>query len=156
MKIKRRNSSLPGLSMTAMPDLIFTILFFFMIVTHIRESSPQLQYQEPEGANLQKLKKNTAVIDVFIGRKDGAGEYEIQVGNAVTSLQDLPSALRKECEGRALCDEERFCVSLQADRETPMYIINKVKAALRDARILKINYGGTDCIQPFPPAGNNK
>lgn len=144
MKLKRRNHTLPSLQMTAMPDLIFTILFFFMIVTHTRQSTPQLRYEEPAGTNLQKVKKSAAVIDIFVGKNGSTGDYEVQVGNTVVSLQDLPAALRQESNAAGAADNEQVRASLQADRNTPMKVINKVKTALRGAQILKINYNGTD------------
>ena len=32
----RRRRGVPSLNVASMPDLIFTVLFFFMIVTHMR------------------------------------------------------------------------------------------------------------------------
>ncbi len=142
MKLRRRKHDVPSLQMTAMPDLIFTILFFFMIVTHIRESRPQMRFEEPKGTNLQKVKKNASVVDVFVGKNSVTGQYEVQVNNSVVSFAQLPFVLRGEREKSF--DEEQLCASLQADKETPMYIINRVKMALREAQILKINYGGVD------------
>ncbi len=147
MKIKRKKHSVPTLEMVAMPDLIFTILFFFMIVTHVRENSPEVRYTEPQGTNLQKVKKNSSVIDVFVGRSNATGDYEIQVNNRLVSLDKLPYVLRSERE-QVLYDDDQVVASLQADRQAPMEVINKVKMALREANILKINYGGTDAPSP--------
>ena len=33
---QKRHSTVPSLNVASMPDLIFTVLFFFMIVTHMR------------------------------------------------------------------------------------------------------------------------
>ena len=33
---RRSRHNVPTLNMASMPDLIFTVLFFFMIVTHMR------------------------------------------------------------------------------------------------------------------------
>lgn len=127
-----------------MPDLIFTILFFFMIATHIRQSNPMLRVDSPAGTSLQKMKKDAAVIDIFIGKNLQTGGYDIQAGDAIVTLQDLPDALRKACGNISLYDGERLGASLQADKETPMYVINRVKTILREEGILKINYGGRD------------
>ncbi len=147
MKIRRRSHSVPSLPMMAMPDLIFTILFFFMIVTHIRESRPQVPYNEPQGTNLQKVKKTTAVIDIFVGRDSRTGAYEVQVNNTLVPLRQLPAVLRAERQ-RSATPADELCASLQADRQTPMHIINTVKNALRQAQILTINYGGSDSTAP--------
>ena len=34
---RRKKHEMPGLNTAALPDLIFTVLFFFMIVTHMRD-----------------------------------------------------------------------------------------------------------------------
>ena len=54
----------PGLNLAAMPDLIFTVLFFFMIVTHMRHDDVRVRYQVPAGTEVQKLQQRTAVINV--------------------------------------------------------------------------------------------
>ncbi len=128
--------------MSAMPDLIFTILFFFMIATHIRENSPQLQYEEPSGTNLQKLKKSQAVIDIYVGKNDETGRYDVQVNNSLVEIDRLPVVLLKARSSMPY-DAGQLCASVHADCKTPMSVINKVKTALREARILRVNYGGT-------------
>ena len=144
MKVKRRDHGVPELQMAAMPDLIFTVLFFFMIVTHMRENTLQVQYKTPEGTSLQKVKNNSSVIDVYVGKSLKTGEYEVQVNNQIVPLAALADVLREERKHVSSDNMENLCASLQADQHAPMAIINKVKMALREARILKINYSGTN------------
>ena len=144
MKLKRRNHSVPELQMAAMPDLIFTILFFFMIVTHMRENTIHVQYQQPEGSGLVKVTNKAAVINVYVGQNvDGSG-YSVQVGNEVVPLDKLTQQLSKARESVPSDQYEYMTASLQADRKVPMYIINKVKMALRNSHILKINYSAIE------------
>ncbi len=145
MKIRRHKyRSVPSLEMMAMPDLIFTILFFFMIASHLRESTPQLSYEQPQGTNLTKVRKNTSVIDLFVGRNPRTGQYEVQVNNTLVPLHRLPYALRQERDNSSPFAHDQLCVSLQADSHTPMYVINQVKRCLREAQILRINYSGQE------------
>ena len=53
--VKRREREVPGLNTAALPDLIFTVLFFFMIVTHMRQADVKVQYRVPEGTELSRL-----------------------------------------------------------------------------------------------------
>ncbi len=163
MKIKKRDHSLPGLSMTAMPDLIFTILFFFMIATHIRQSDPQVTYAEPSGTSLEKMKKTAAVIDIFIGRNGETGAWQLQVGNGTVRPEDLAAALKRERGRASVAEGEEICAFIRADRDAPMRIVNGVKKALREADILKINYSGTEnnetvpgSSQPYPDRGHGE
>src|SRR5574344_2020935 len=57
----------PGLNTASLPDLIFSVLFFFMIVTHMRTVTPKVQYKVPQGTELQKLTKKSTVSYIYIG-----------------------------------------------------------------------------------------
>ncbi len=144
MKVKRREHNVPKLQMASMPDLIFTVLFFFMIVTHIRENPLHVQYKTPVGTSLQKVKNNPAVIYVYVGKDIKTSEYQVQVNNKIVPLENLVDVFREERQHVSSDNMENLCTSLHADRYAPMAVINKVKMALREASVLKINYSGTN------------
>ena len=54
---RRSSHDMPGLNLASMPDLIFTVLFFFMIVTHMRHDDVKVRYQVPAGTEVQKLQQ---------------------------------------------------------------------------------------------------
>ena len=68
----RREHEMPGLNTSSLPDLIFTVLFFFMIVNHMRTDVMKVRYQTPQGTELSKVKKMSATIHVYIGSKTTA------------------------------------------------------------------------------------
>lgn len=144
MKLKRRNHSVPELQMAAMPDLIFTILFFFMIATHMRENTIHVDYKQPEGTNLTKVTNKSAVINVYVGKDKQSGQYQVQVGSNVVPLNQIKERLLEEREHIPADQYEYMMVSLQSDANVPMHIINKVKMGLREAHILKINYSAIE------------
>ena len=53
--------SVPSLNVASMPDLIFTVLFFFMIVSHMRSDEVKVRLQVPQGVEVQKLANKQAV-----------------------------------------------------------------------------------------------
>ncbi len=144
MKLKRHDHSVPELNMAAMPDLIFTVLFFFMIVTHMRENTVHVKYDQPEGSSLQKVGHKSSVIDIYIGKDYKSGEYKVQINNDIVEISDLASQLTKERSKISSDGMEYLAASIQADKDAPMSIINKVKSALRSAHILKVNYSAKD------------
>ncbi len=144
MKLKRHDHSVPELNMAAMPDLIFTVLFFFMIVTHMRENTVHVKYDQPEGSSLQKVGHKSSVIDIYIGKDYKSGEYKVQINNDIVEISDLASQLTKERSKISSDGMEYLTASIQADKDAPMSIINKVKSALRSAHILKVNYSAKD------------
>ena len=63
----RREHEMPGLNTSSLPDLIFTVLFFFMIVTHMRQVTLKVDYRAPQGKQLTRLTKKSAVSYIYIG-----------------------------------------------------------------------------------------
>ena len=72
MMFRRRSREVPGLNTSSLPDLIFSVLFFFMIVTHMRHVTVKVKYQVPQGKELTRLTKKSAVSYIYIGRPTSA------------------------------------------------------------------------------------
>jgi biopolymer transport protein ExbD len=136
----------PGLNLAAMPDLIFTVLFFFMIVTHMRDVKPQVQYNVPQGTEVDKAVRKSSVVYVFIGKPvDAQGrvvgqESRVQVNDRLVSVSQIGEAIAQERSIMTEEDRQHLVVSIRADRDTEMGLINDVKLALRRAGALNINY----------------
>lgn len=143
-----RDRSVPALNMAAMPDLIFTVLFFFMIVTHMREVKPMVRYQVPQGTELEKARQS-GIVYLFIGKPvDAKGdvvgeESRIQINNRYVSLVDLPYVIADERAKMSEENRQHMVVSIRADRDTEMGLINDVKQVLRRSGALNINYSAT-------------
>ena len=94
------NREVPGLNLAAMPDLIFTVLFFFMIVTHMRDVKPKVQYQIPQGSEIEKAHQS-GLVYLFIGKRvDQQGNVTsdvpcIQVNKRIVALSQLGDAVQK-------------------------------------------------------------
>ena len=58
---RRHIHEMPGLNTASLPDLIFSVLFFFMIVTHMRKETLKVEYRVPQGTELTRLTKKSAV-----------------------------------------------------------------------------------------------
>ena len=142
----RRRREMPGLNTSSLPDLIFTVLFFFMIVTHMRSVPVKVACRAPKGHELSKLVKKTTVVHVWIGRPVGqpSADYQIQVNDRVVPLSQLASALVEEREHMAPEDMESVYVSLKADSRAPMGLVTDVKLALRQANLLQVAYSAVE------------
>ena len=137
--IPRRSShELPGLNLASMPDLIFTVLFFFMIVTHMRDVAKQVRYEVPAGTEVRKMEQKTAVINLYLG------EGGIQIDNDLVTLQGIVPYINQVRQGLSPENQERLTISLKADKKTPMGLIADVKRELQKAYAVKVNYSGTE------------
>lgn len=142
---RRSSHEMPGLNLASMPDLIFTVLFFFMLVTHMRDDEVKVRYEMPAGTEVKKLDQRSSVVNVYIGKGKGQNEgYCIQVNGRMTDLAHLSAAIDSERRKMSPENAERLTVSLKADKKTPMGLIADVKQALQQAYALRINYSGRD------------
>ncbi len=150
---EKRHRELPALNMSSLPDLIFTVLFFFMIVTTMRSVPTRVTYKTPYGTQLSPLKKNPTTIYVMIGHplstthKTHDDKYVIQINERIGSvdqMKDIISSLR----GQLLPDEqEELTVVLKIDEHVPMGVVTDVKMALREAGALKIHYSASHSLE---------
>ena len=129
---------IPGLNTAALPDLIFTVLFFFMIVTHMRSVPLKVKYRVPQGTEITKLVKKSTVTFIHIGKVNG--KTRIQLNDKLATVDDVEAYVKAERARMLPEDKSRQVVSIKADRQTDMQTINAVKRALQRANALNINY----------------
>lgn len=165
----RRLREVPILNTASLPDLIFTVLFFFMIVTHMRTTTSKVKYALPQGTELKRLVKKSAVTSIYIGRampettretssaaspntssavlsntssasSMDVSAYKVQLNNRVGTIGEVASFVANEKKRMNPDDQVKMTVSIKADRSTPMYVINAVKRAVRAGGATRINY----------------
>ena len=143
---RRRSRELPELNTASLPDLIFTVLFFFMIVTHMRDVDLQVRYEVPQGTELQKLTHKSAVTYIYIGRVKDApvDSFYIQLNNSLATVDDIKAYVESERSKMSSEDQPRMTVSIKADRDVPFGIISDVKKALQQSFALRVNYSATE------------
>jgi biopolymer transport protein ExbD len=125
-----------------MPDLIFTVLFFFMIVTHMRSDEVKVNLQVPQGTEVQKLANKSAVANLYIGILEG--QWRVQLNGDLIRPEEIPARIEKIRAGMSPENAEHLTISLRADRKAPMGLVSDVKRSLQKVYALRINYSATD------------
>ena len=145
-RFRRPDHSVPELNMASLPDLIFTVLFFFMIVTHMRDVEKRVAYEVPAGTEVEKAAHKSAVVHIYIGRPldSSTDDYCLQLNNELTTVSAIRQFIDAERRRKTPEDQERLVVSIEADRDVPMAIINDVKQALRRSYALNVSYAATE------------
>ena len=141
-----RDKGVPSLNMASMPDLIFTVLFFFMIVTHMRSDEVKVRLQVPQGSEVQKLANRPSVVNVYVGRLNG--QWQVQVNGSIVRPEDISARISQIRQSMTPANAEHLTVSFRADRQAPMRIISQVKRSLQQSFALKINYSATELKNP--------
>lgn len=143
---KTGKREMPALNTSSLPDLIFTLLFFFMIVTTMREVTLKVQFQVPQGTELEKLEKKSLVTFIYIGkptdqyRAKMGSESRIQLNDSYAEVGEVQDFIFQERSSMREDEQAMMTVSLKIDQDTKMGIVTDVKNALRQAYALKINY----------------
>ncbi len=140
---KKGGKETPGISTASLPDIIFMLLFFFMVTTVMRETDMLVKVSSPSAKEVQKLEKKSLVSFIYVGEpvqsKLGTNT-RIQLNDAFGSVDVIPEFIAKEREARDEADRKFLTTSLKVDRDTKMGIVTDIKQKLRRVGAFKINY----------------
>ena len=140
---KKGGKETPGISTASLPDIIFMLLFFFMVTTVMRETELLVKVSSPSAKEVQKLEKKSLVSFIYIGEpiqsKLGTNT-RIQLNDAFGSVDAIPEFIAKEREARDEADRKFLITSLKVDKGTKMGIVTDIKQMLRKVGAFKINY----------------
>lgn len=136
----------PAISTAALPDIVFMLLFFFMVTTVMRETSLKVINVTPKATEVDKLERKTLVSYIYIGKPIKAlqGAFgtapRIQLNDAFKTKEDIIQFVEMEKNERNEAERDMVTWSLKVDKDTKMGIVTEVKQELRKADALKINY----------------
>ena len=98
---KKQGNANPTISTASLPDIVFMLLFFFMVVTKMRDTELKVAVNTPQASELTKLEKKSLVNFIFIGRptlkfQDEYGtKPRIQLGDTFSTPEDITLFLEK-------------------------------------------------------------
>ncbi len=144
---KRESREMPAMNTSSLPDLIFTILFFFMIVTTMREVTLKVKFTVPQGTELEKLAKKSVVSYIYVGpptdalRAQMGSSTRIQLNDRYAEPREVMDFVAQERQG--MTNQAEQIISIKADTKTQMGIITDIKEVLRKSWALRINYSAT-------------
>ncbi len=142
---KKKDGGIPAISTASLPDIVFMLLFFFMVVTVLRDSNLLVEQTLPKGDQVEKLKKDRSLF-IYAGKpspryqKQYGTEGKIQIRDKYTSLEGLPAALTELREGLHQDLQSRVMVALKVDEETNTGLVSDIKQKLRDLQMYKVIY----------------
>jgi len=143
---KKQGASQPAINTASLPDIVFMLLFFFMVVTKMRDTEQLVKVNTPMASELTKLEQKTLVNFIWIGRpieklqKVAGTNPRIQLGDKFATPDDIPLFLEKHKQGVPENQRNKIISSMKVDGDVTMGIVTDVKTALRKADQLKINY----------------
>jgi biopolymer transport protein ExbD len=133
----------PAISTASLPDIIFMLLFFFMVTTVMREVDLLVKVSLPEATETTKLEDKALVDYIYIGppqSKSLGTEPLMQLNDQFAKLDEIDPWVKAGEERREEVLKPKITRSLKVDKETAMKIVTDVKQELRKSNALKINY----------------
>lgn len=137
---------LPAISTASLPDVVFILLFFFMVVVQMRDVSLMVKVKVPEATEISKIEKKSLVSYIYIGepvrqfqRTHGTAS-RIQLNDKFAYVNDIQSFIINEREVLDEAERPMMITALKVDENTKMGIVADVKTELRKSAALHIMY----------------
>jgi biopolymer transport protein ExbD len=143
---KKGKRETPPISTASLPDIVFMLLFFFMVSTSMREVTLKVRQVLPHATELTKLEKKSLVSYVYVGvphaqyQRVYGNEPRIQLNDQFAEVSDIVDYIVVERQARDEAEVPLMVTSLKIDEFTKMKIVQDIKQELRRASALHINY----------------
>ena len=137
---------LPEISTASLPDIVFMLLFFFMVTTTMRETDLRIENPRlPSATEIKKLEDKSLVSTIYVGKskdpeRDGVGYNKIQLNDKIASADQVPAFIFSKRDKLAEAMHPFMTTSIKADKESNVGTITDIRLKLRDVNALKISY----------------
>jgi len=136
-----------------MPDVVFMLLFFFMVTTQMRDTSIIVQQRIPEASQLRKLQRKSLVKYLYIGEPRKIAEWgkepKIQANDVFIQPREIIQWVNQEKSQLDESERDQITVALKVDNETKRGIIADVETELRKANARKLLYSTNPKLGEF-------
>jgi biopolymer transport protein ExbD len=143
-KFKKSSNTKQDIPTAALPDIIFMLLFFFMVTTVLRETDILVEQKLPKATQLQKLEKKSLVSHLYIGKpkdtKKFGEEPLIQVNDVFLEVDNVILWVAQEKDKLSEGERDQITISMKVDAEAKMGIVSDVQQELREANARKVLY----------------
>ncbi len=143
---KDSGKEVPAINTSALPDIVFMLLFFFMVSTTMKEVTLKVTIKIPEATEIKKLEKKSLVSYIYVGEPQKSfakllgTEPRIQLNDQFANVTDIGDYIETERQKRDEKEVPLMTTSLKVDENTKMGIVTDIKQELRKVSALKINY----------------
>jgi len=150
---KKKSGGQQAINTASLPDIVFMLLFFFMVSTTMKEVDLNVVVKPAQATELVKLEKKELVTFIYVGvpaKKYQAlygSEPRIQLNDQFSTVSDIQSYIAQSRDNMSEANQSKMIVSIKADKECPMGIITDIKQSLRKAAALKLNYSAAELVR---------
>lgn len=143
---KKKGGDVPAVSTASLPDIVFMLLFFFMTVTTMKDSTLMVENSLPNASEVKKLEKKDRVLYIYVGKptreyqKIYGTESKIQLNDKFASVSEVGDFILQERAKKSQELQNVLTTALKVDKNANMGLIADIKQELRKVNALKVNY----------------
>lgn len=144
-KFGKKKKEVPAVNTSALPDIVFMLLFFFMVATKMRENDMLIEAPRlPTATEVKKLQHKSLVNTIFVGkaknpRKYGTGD-KIQLNDKIATVDDIPNFIYAQQDKKNPEEIPYMTNSIKADKKVSVGTIHDIREQLREVNSLKVSY----------------
>jgi len=145
-KFKKKKREMGAISTASLPDIVFMLLFFFMVATVLRTEEEMVKVVRPEASEIYKIEKKHLIRYINIGPpqdKRYGTEPVIQLNDQFADVSQIRDWVENERLTLAEAEQTKMWVSMKVDQDTKMGVVTDVKQELRKASALKVLYSAS-------------
>ena len=164
-KFKKEGSGgAPTMNTASLPDIVFMLLFFFMVATTSKETDPTVEFESPTGTKTMDLtpyKQRSEIDFLYLGAPRNPNRVKaFKMGFALSLdnvVQATPDGLYptntvgrwkkdkfSQKPARMTAPLESVITCVKADRNAPSGLIFDIRKQLQDIEALTIAYSVRD------------
>ncbi|MEP4091311.1 biopolymer transporter ExbD [Reichenbachiella sp.] len=143
MKIKRKTATNAEISTASMPDIVFLLLFFFMVTATIKVKDEQLNVNVPDAQAVNSVDKKFLIKELTVGfPKDVRLGHSprISADKQMITLNQIGQWVQRQKTDLGEQYKDQMIVMLRADEKVDMGFIGDIQSELRKNNARKILY----------------
>jgi biopolymer transport protein ExbD len=143
-KFSKKKKGLPPINTASLPDIVFMLLFFFMVATTMRETTVMVAQTLPNATEIKKLQDKRLIAYIYVGEAQDVETYgegdKIQLNDKISAINEVKSFIFAAREGVNEDERDYMTTMIKADINCTVGTINDIKKELRDINALKVTY----------------
>ena len=141
--VSNKKKTQPGISTASLPDIVFMLLFFFMVTTHMRDKDQLVQVSLPSATEITKMENKAMVDFIFVGAPIDprlGSVARIQLDDTFASIDEIQAFKDAKKLERNEAEWPLISTSMKVDKDVKMGLVTNIKQELRRIGALKIVY----------------
>ena len=143
-KFSKKKKGMAPINTASLLDIVFMLLFFFMVATTMRETDVLVENQLPTATEVKKLEEKRLVMTIYVGSAKNIEEFgegdKIQLNDKIATVRDVRNFIYMSRKKVPEEEQGYMTTLIKGDSESSVGTISDIKKELREVNALKVTY----------------